>query len=94
MTLRPGRPPGLTPDGQKIRSLRVDQGVTLTELAIRIGYHPKNLSKVELQGKAISDVIASRLAKALSTPDERVTVDDITASDDVESEPEPKVPAA
>ncbi|HEX5567031.1 MAG TPA: helix-turn-helix transcriptional regulator [Streptomyces sp.] len=93
MTLRPGRPPGLIPDGQKIRSLRVDQGVTLTEMALRIGYHPKNLSKVERQDKALSDVIASRLAKALSTPDEPITVADITVSDGTGSGGETKIPA-
>jgi transcriptional regulator with XRE-family HTH domain len=91
MTPRLGRPPGLTPDGPKIRSLRVDQGVTLTELGLRIGYHPKNLSKVERQGKPLSDVIASRLAKALG-----VEVADIASppGDDTGSEPEPKALAS
>ena len=93
MTLPIGRPPGLAPDGPKIRRLRVDRGLTITELAIQIRYHPKNLSKVERQNQRISDVIASRLAKALSIPDERVTVDDITVSDDDESGAETKIPA-
>ena len=93
MTLPIGRPPGLAPDGPKIRRLRVDRGLTVTELAIQIRYHPKNLSKVECQCKPISDVTASRLARALSTPDELITVDDITVSSDIVSGAETKIPA-
>jgi transcriptional regulator with XRE-family HTH domain len=93
MTLPIGRPRGLTPDGPEIRRLRVDRGVTVTEMAIRIGMHPKSLSRIECQGRRISDVYASRLAKALSIPGERVTVDDITVSDGIGSGAETKIPA-
>jgi transcriptional regulator with XRE-family HTH domain len=93
MSLPIGRPRGLTPDGPEIRRLRVDRGLTVTELAVQIGYHPKSLSRIECQGRRLSDVYASRLAKALSIPDERVTVDDITVNDDNESDAETKVPA-
>ncbi len=94
MSLPTGRPRGLAPDGPKIRRLRVDRGLTVTELAVQVGYHPKSLSRIECQDRRISDVLASRLARALSIPGERVTVDDITVSGGTESEPEPKALAS
>ena len=65
MTLPTGRPRGLEADGPEIRRLRVERGLTQTELAVQVGYHPKSLSRVECQGRRISDVTASRLARAL-----------------------------
>ena len=88
MPKRTGRPPGVRPDGPKVRSLRVDRGLTAAELGARVGYSEDAIWLAE-RGGNIGGVFASRLAKALSTPDERVTVDDITVS-----EPEPKAPAA
>lgn len=89
------RPPGLRPDGPKIRQLRVDRGITVTDLARRIGRHKDTIWGIEGEKKRpMSDVLASQLARALSTPDERVTIDDITAKDDSESEPETEAPAA
>ena len=72
MTRPPGRPRGLTPDGEKIRDLRVDHGLTAPELAAQIRVHPDSIALWE-KGNRISDVYASRLAKALG-----VTVGDIT----------------
>ena len=71
MTRPTGRPRGLTPDGEKIRSLRVDHGLTARELATQIRVHPDSISLWE-KGNRISDVYASRLARALG-----VTVPDI-----------------
>jgi transcriptional regulator with XRE-family HTH domain len=93
MPKRTGRPPGVRPDGPKVRSLRVDRGLTAAELGAKVGYSADAVWAAE-RGNAIGDVFASRLAKALSIPDERVTVDDITVSDDAESEPEPKALAS
>jgi transcriptional regulator with XRE-family HTH domain len=73
MTRRTGRPPGLTPDGTKIRSLRVDKGLTARELATQIRVHPDSIGQWE-KGRPISDVYASRLARALG-----VTVGDIAS---------------
>jgi DNA-binding XRE family transcriptional regulator len=90
------RQPGLPPDGPKIRQLRIDRGITVTDLARQIGRHRDTIWAVEGKKRyPMSEVLASQLARALSTPDERITVEDITdrARDD-ESEPEPKVPAA
>jgi transcriptional regulator with XRE-family HTH domain len=64
MTRPPGRPRGLTPDGTKIRSLRVDHGLTARQLAAQICVHPDSIGQWE-KGRPISDVFASRLAKAL-----------------------------
>jgi DNA-binding XRE family transcriptional regulator len=83
-----GRPRGLTPDGPKIRSLRVDLGLTAAQLAPRVGLHPKTVMAIESTDQRVSDVTASRLATALG-----VKVEDITG-DDVESEPEPKAMAS
>jgi DNA-binding XRE family transcriptional regulator len=91
------RQPGLRPDGPKIRQLRVDRGITVTDLAKRIGRHKDTIWGVEGEKKrAMSDVLASQLAKALSTPDDPVTVEDITdqGDDGIVSEPEPKGTAA
>jgi hypothetical protein len=89
--------PGLRPDGPKIRYIREDlRGLTLSETAKRMGSDrsPHSILMTEKYSRPISRVFASQLAKALSTPDERVTIDDITAKDDSESEPEPKALAS
>lgn len=90
MPRRPGRPAGPRPDGPEIRRLRVRvHGLTAAELGAKVGYSKDAVWAAE-RGNSISDVLASRLAKALG-----VTVEDITdMTDEDASEPEPKVPAA
>ncbi len=85
-----GRTPGLNPAGPEIKRLRVGLGLTAVQLAARIGVNRKTLLAYEGQYRRISDVTASRLAKALG-----VTVEDITgmAGDDAESGAETKIPA-
>jgi transcriptional regulator with XRE-family HTH domain len=87
MAQRTGRPRGLTPDGEKIRRLRVDRGLTTAELAAQVGRHPQSIRHSE-RGGSISDVFASRLARALG-----ISVKDLLA-DDTGSDAETKVPAA
>jgi transcriptional regulator with XRE-family HTH domain len=82
MAKRLGRPPGLTPDGPKIKRLRVGLGWTVPQLAAQIGRHPESVRRAE-GGRPIGDVFASRLARALG-----VTMRDITDYDEDESEPE------
>jgi transcriptional regulator with XRE-family HTH domain len=82
MAKRLGRPPGLTPDGQKIKRLRVGHGWTGPQLAAQIGRHPESVRRAEA-GRPISDVFASRLARALG-----VRMSDITDYDAAGSEPE------
>jgi transcriptional regulator with XRE-family HTH domain len=76
------------PDGPEIHRLRVDRGLTTAQVAARVGLHPRTINAFEGQYRRISDVTASRLAKALSTPDDTVTVEDITDGDVSEPEPE------
>lgn len=77
MTQRLGRPVGLTPDGPKIRRLRVDMGLTAAQLALRVGSHPKTVMAIEAGARRFSDVAASRIAKALG-----VRISDISDYED------------
>lgn len=89
MTQRTGRPLGVTPDGPKIKRLRVGLGLTTAQVAEKVGLHPQSVRHAE-KGRRISDVYASRLAKVLG-----VSTRDISDMPDEDaSEPEPKVPAA
>ena len=91
MSRRPGRPPGHRPDGPEIYRLRVEvHGLSAAELGRKIGYTRAAIGLAE-RGNPISDVFASRLAKALG-----VKVTDIATppGDDIESEPEPKALAS
>ena len=73
MAQRRGRPPGVTLNGPKVRSLRVDLGLTTAQVAGQVGLHPQSVRHAE-KGRPISDVFASRLAKALG-----VKVEDIAS---------------
>ena len=91
MAQRTGRPRGLTPDGPKIRQLRVEAGLTTAQVAERICFTPQTVRHSE-KGRAVSDVYVSRLAKVLG-----VTMSDISDwphGDDTGSEPEPKALAS
>jgi len=54
----------VTLDGPKVRSLRVDLGLTTAQLAEQVGLHAQSIRHAE-KGRPISDVFASRLARAL-----------------------------
>lgn len=91
MSKRKGRPRGLTPDGLKIRHLRVEAGLTARQLAAQIGLHPGTMVNVEGQNRRISHVFASRLARALG-----VSMSDITdwaGNDGTGSDAEAKISA-
>ena len=83
--MRTGRPPGLTPDGPKIRRLRIERGLTAVQVAGQIGYDAQSVRAAE-RGIRVGHVLASRLARALG-----VRLSDISdwAGDDEDvSEPE------
>jgi len=90
MPQRTGRPPGVTPDGPKIKLLRVGLGLTTAQVAEKVGLHPQSVRHAE-KGRPISDVFASRLARVLG-----VSMRDISdwTGDDIRSEPEPKALAS
>jgi transcriptional regulator with XRE-family HTH domain len=52
-------------DGDKIRQLREAAGLSVTELAVRIGVVPGTLSNIELRNKAASLTLLIRIAKEL-----------------------------
>ena len=90
MDRRTGNPRGLIPDGQKIRELREERGLTVIQLAQAIGRRHEHVRRIELYSKPVSKVTASRIANALS-----VTRGEILAgSDEGEQEPEPEALAS
>ena len=96
MTDKGGRRPGLRPDGPKIRKMREDRGISPSETARRMGpgRNPQSILMTEKYSRGISRVFAAQLARALSTPDEPVTIDDLLVKDDdTESDAETKIPA-
>ena len=89
MPKRTGRPPGLRPDGPKIRSIRVELGLTTAQLAHRAGHSRVSIMAIERESLPISNVFASRLARALG-----VSMRDITDwdGDDAAHGREPETP--
>jgi ribosome-binding protein aMBF1 (putative translation factor) len=91
MPRRTGRPPGYKPDGPEIYRLRVRvHGLSAAELAAKVRFSVDSVWAAE-RGQNISDVFASRLAKALG-----VEIEDIASrdgGDDTESDAETKIPA-
>jgi DNA-binding transcriptional MerR regulator/mannose-6-phosphate isomerase-like protein (cupin superfamily) len=61
----PGRPPR---DGVRVREARKAQGVTIKELASRVGVSPAALSALERGEAAVSSAIIARIADALLVP--------------------------
>jgi transcriptional regulator with XRE-family HTH domain len=90
MDRRTGNPRGLTPDGQKIRELREDRGITAAELAKATGRSTDFIYKIEQRSWRISKVTATRIANTLS-----VSRDKILAGNDAGtgSDAETKIPA-
>jgi len=91
--------PAALPDKVKIRALIRARGYRITDLARKIGCPPSSI--YDLTGRKTplprSVALLGQVARALSTPAKPVRVGDIsdwTGDDDIESEPEPKVPAA
>lgn len=90
MAQRKGRPRGVTPDGPKLRRLRVELGLTAVQVAEKVGVDAQSIRRSE-RGFRVDPVIASRLAKVLG-----VSMSDISdwpPSDDAESGAETKIPA-
>lgn len=90
MAQRTGRPPGLTPDGPKIRRLRVHLGLTTGQVAERICFTPQTVRHSE-KGRRVSDVFVSRLSKVLGVS--MSDISDWAGDDDIESGAETKIPA-
>jgi DNA-binding XRE family transcriptional regulator len=88
MNRRPGQRPGYQPHGEEIRRLRVRvHGLKRAELAVKVGYSTDSIKSAEL-GNPISELLASRIARALG-----VEVEDIaTPPGDDEDVSEPETP--
>jgi transcriptional regulator with XRE-family HTH domain len=64
MPKRTGRPPGFKTDGPKIRSLRVDLGLSATQVGAKVGCDAQTVRRAE-RGGPIDPVTASRIARVL-----------------------------
>jgi transcriptional regulator with XRE-family HTH domain len=57
----------VTPDGERIRELRLEAGLTPEQLGSAIGRHPQTIRKLERGAiKNASEILIAQLAKALS----------------------------
>lgn len=54
-------------NGDRLRDLRVERGITVAELAGRVSRSPEHLKRAE-RGDRISDVLAARIALVLGVP--------------------------
>ena len=73
MAKRTGRPPGFATDGPKIRSLRVDLGLSATQVGAKVGCDAQTVRRAE-RGGPIDPVTASRIARLIG-----LTLADIAA---------------
>ncbi|MER6891996.1 helix-turn-helix domain-containing protein [Streptomyces halstedii] len=60
-------------DGARIRSIRVQRGYTITQLAHMVGKTPQTISNVERENKRCSEVLLQRIASALETDPSTLT---------------------
>lgn len=79
-------------NGTKIRRLREDAKISVSELARRIGITPQSMSNIELQNKPVSLGTLLKIAGELGQ-----SLDALTAREDdadAEAEPEPEMNGA
>ena len=73
-------------DGARIRALRIEQGIRLTDLADRIHRHAKTLGHIERETRCASAVLINQIARALEVDPAEITKDPADAEDDTEDE--------
>jgi hypothetical protein len=89
--------PTALPDKAKVRALIKGRGYQIDGFARNIGLSPWTLYSITGRTRPTSLKILRRITAGLSTPARPVRLSDISdwaGDDDIESEPEPKVPAA
>ncbi|HET9974897.1 MAG TPA: helix-turn-helix transcriptional regulator [Streptosporangiaceae bacterium] len=64
MSKRTGRPPGFATDGPKIKSLRIELGLSATQVGAKVGCDAQTVRRAE-RGGPIDPVFASRIAKVI-----------------------------
>lgn len=69
---RPSGPAGDTPIAQLIRRLRLQSGMTLVELAERIGVTESSVSNYELSRRVPGRDVCIKLARVLGAPPEQL----------------------
>jgi transcriptional regulator with XRE-family HTH domain len=67
-TTSPGRGPRIESAGAVIRAAREEQGLTLTDLAEKLGWDKGRLSKYENNQLAISSSVLELIGRALGIP--------------------------
>ena len=63
----------VTPYGEAIRKCRERQGLSLPDLAARIGRHPQSLRHLELGSRKASVVLINQIANALGVDPGAIT---------------------
>jgi hypothetical protein len=91
--------PSALPDKVRLRALIRKRGYRSIDIARKIGCPPSSIYDLTGRNTPLPRSVAllSQVARILSTPAKPVRVSDISdwdGDDDIESEPEPKVPAA
>jgi transcriptional regulator with XRE-family HTH domain len=67
--------PTFTPDGEKIRKLRIERGLSPTELATEIRRHPQTIRRIEGGRQSrVGELLISQIATALDTKVDKITV--------------------
>jgi len=63
--------------GRELRDLRTRRGLTMVQLAAKVGRHPQSIRRLETgSGKLASEVFANQLANALGADLAEFTVTD------------------
>lgn len=55
-------------NGERLAEIRIDQGLTIADLARMSGHHYQTIRRIEIEARNASAVATSRIARALRVP--------------------------
>ena len=88
---RSGNIRGRVPNGQKIRRLRINRGLTPAEFSQLIGLKRDTIYRIELYNMPVAEVRVAKMARALGLvdpQDDRARVEEILADGETEDSSE------